>query len=79
MPQDDLRKKAGDRKNMVKTVGKMIGGGVNEAATEMIQNIVKEKSALKTLAQTTLIGAKVGAKIKRPDTPLAPTPEPKKY
>jgi predicted DNA-binding protein len=63
MPQDDLRKKAGDRKNMVKTAGTMLREGVNEAANEMIKYKLQKK---------------VDNKIKRPDTPLAPTPEPKR-
>jgi hypothetical protein len=84
MPQDNLREKKQTvqermRQSIISRAGEGIAAGASEAASEMIKNKLQEKSALKTLTQTALIGAKVGAKIKRPDTPLAPTPEPKRY
>ena len=83
MPQDNLREKKQTvqermRQSIISRTGEGIAAGASEAAREMIKYKLQEKNALKTLAQTALIGAKVGAKIKRPDTPLAPTPEPKR-
>jgi hypothetical protein len=80
MPQDNLREKKQTvqermRQSIISRAGEGIAAGASEAASEMIKNKLQEKSAIKTLTQTVLIGAK----IKRPDTPLAPTPEPKRY
>jgi len=68
MPQDDLKKKKPTvqerNKIMRQSIISRVGNGIAEGANEMIQNAVQKK---------------IENKIKRPDTPLAATPEPKMY
>lgn len=69
MPQDDLReKKQTVKERMKQSIISRAGEGIFEGASETASEMVKYK-----------LQKKLENKIKRPDTPLAPTPEPKRY